>query len=202
VLVEQILRTLSFEETLRHIDSGAALVDLRPIDAYLEVHVPGSIELLYEFGPGMPTRARDCIPLDVPLVLGDLGHGDMRNASASLRGKGFTVLGRVEDAINQWAAQRGVPASTEVVTGSEPPEGLILDVADPGAAPLDRATRIPADYLWRRASEVAGSGRVVVAAGAGVRAALAVGVLERAGVTDILFWRTMEGARAVRRPIP
>lgn len=184
------LRTLVFQEALEHNDAGAAFVDLRPIDSYLEVHVPTSIELLYEFGPGMASRARDCVPLDVPLILLDLCTGDMPHAAAALRGKGFEVLGRVEDGINQWAALRGAPASTETARSADAPQGALLHVGDPGSKWPDGALHIALEHLWSRAAELAEHDHVVVCAGYGVRAALAVGILERAGVGSITFWRT------------
>lgn len=188
--VQPTLRELAFEEALRELDSGAAFVDLRPTDAYLEVHVPGSLALLYEFGPGMPVRTRDCLPLDLPLIILDFDNGDTGHAAAGLRGKGFTVLGKTDNAINNWVARGGKPASTEVITGRRAPEGMILDVADPGANVPDGATRIPADLLWDRVDEVKGQTRVLVAAGYGVRAALCIGILERAGINEIVFWKT------------
>lgn len=170
-------------------DRGAVFVDLRRVSAYLDVHVPGSIELLYEFGPGMASRARDCVPLDVPFVLLDLGEADVFNAAASLRGKGFAVLGRIEDGINAWAAARGSPASTETATSAEPPPGSVLHVGDHGSPRPEGAQHIPIEKLWERAGEVDISAPIVVAAGSGVRAALAVGILERAGAEQIIFWK-------------
>jgi rhodanese-related sulfurtransferase len=189
MLAASTLRTLPFEEVLANVDKGAALVDLRLIEPYLEVHVPGSLELLYEFGPGMAGRARDCLPVSLPLILLDLGRGDAVNAAASLRGKGFAVLGKAEDGINQWAATRGPPASTEVLHQEPSPEGLVLDVGDPGAHAPESALRIPIELLWSRAQEATGRGPVAVAAGYGVRAALAVGILERKGAEEIVFWK-------------
>jgi hydroxyacylglutathione hydrolase len=189
VLTTTTLRELDLDDALTLVDEGAAFIDLRPVDAYLDVHVPGSLELLYEFGPGMASRARDCLPLDLILVLMDLGDADLINAAASLRGKGFTVAGSVADGINAWAERRGPPGSTDVVRGPHAPQGLVLDVCDPGAGSVPDAVRIPIEKLWWRVDEVASEPRVVVAAGAGVRAALAVGMLERAGVDAIVFWR-------------
>ena len=54
--------TLEFVDALASRDEGAAFVDLRPTDDYLEVHIPGSLSLVYEFGPGMAARARDWAP--------------------------------------------------------------------------------------------------------------------------------------------
>jgi rhodanese-related sulfurtransferase len=184
------LKALDFDEAVAAVDHGAAFVDLRPTSAYLEVHVPGSLGLLYEFGPGMAQRARDCIPVSVPLILLDLEHGDLVHATASLRGKGFSVLGEVGDGINAWAERRGTPASTELALGFSRPDGTVLDVADPGAERAQDATLIPIERLWSRADEFAGAERVVIVAGYGVRAALAVGMLERAGARELVLWKT------------
>ncbi len=181
------LRTLDVDEAMQLVEGGAAFLDIRPVNAYLDVHIPGSIALLYEFGPGFNARARDCIPLEVPLILLDLGAGDVVHAAASLRGKGFDVPGRLEDGINRWAQRNGTPASTEVVT-ERPDNATVLHVNDPGVADVDTHFTIPIERLWTRVNEVT-SDRVTIAAGFGVRASLAVGILERAG-KDVSFWRT------------
>jgi rhodanese-related sulfurtransferase len=184
------LKTLELEEAVRLTDAGAAFVDLRDVDPYLEVHIPRSIDLMYEFGPGMASRARDCLPMSLRLVILDLGVGDVGHAAASLRGKGFEVLGRLNDGINRWAHERGAPASAEVVRSPTPPGGLLLDVGDPGVVmTTDLGIRIPLERLWDRVDELKDRDRVVVAAGYGVRAALAVGILERAG-HEVAFWKT------------
>jgi rhodanese-related sulfurtransferase len=180
------VRKLQFEEAAAAVDQGAAYVDLRPIESYLEVHIRGSLALLYEFGPGMASRARDCLPLSLPLVLLDLEHGDLANAAGSLRGKGFTVLGRVPDGINQWAAAGGSPVSTEIV---DEKQRRVLDVGDPGAEPGESALRIPVETLWGRAAELDEDEAITVASGYGVRAALAVGILERFG-HDVALWHS------------
>jgi rhodanese-related sulfurtransferase len=131
-------------------------------------------------------------------VILDLGYGDPGVAAAALRGKGFDVVGSVADGLNQWSA-RGRPASTDVLIrgtgGDEAPDGTLVDVGDPGAATVDGATRIPIDRFWDRSGEFTSATRVVVIAGYGVRAALAVGMLEQAGVEDITFWRTRLAGR-------
>ena len=193
MLATSTIRDLSFSEAAKSIDAGAAFVDLRPVEQYLDVHIPGSLSLLYERGPGFQSRARDCIPLNVPLILLGREGVDMVNAAASLRGRGFDVPGQVTDGINEWSRWYGTPASTETYRGPEPTQGVVLDVYDPGAIPLDNSTQIPIEKLWSRSAEVAGESLVFVAAGRGVRAALAVGILERAGTPDIIYWNTLSG---------
>lgn len=186
------LKKMSFGEAMNGIDGGAVFVDVRPVRDYLDVHIPGSLENLYESGPGFAGRARDCIPLHVPLVLIDAGAGvDLTEAAAALRGKGFRVQGFVEDALNAWAEAKGTPVSTEVIEGLEASGKLLLDVGDPGAIRVEGAVHIPADRLWQRIDEVidaAAGEKVVIIAGFGVRAALCIGILERHGFTEITLW--------------
>jgi len=183
------LKTVDFAEAARLVDEGAAFVDLRPTDKYLAGHIPGSIPLLYEAGPGMPSRARDCLPLDLPLILIDAPRIDMANAAAALRGKGFSVVGKCDNALERWRAERGGLAATDMPP-EEPDVDVALDVGDPGARPPDEALRVPVERLWKELDRLEGVGRIVVVSGVGVRAALAVGMLERAGVKKVQIWRS------------
>jgi rhodanese-related sulfurtransferase len=190
MVIASTCKELGIREALDLVADGAAFVDLRPTHDYLDVHIPSSVALLWEFGPGMAARARDTLPLSLPLVLCDQGTVDMTHAAVAFRGKGFTVMGRVTDAINAWASETSeTPASTETV--SDAPKATILDVGDPGVH-MERAPdmHIALDSLWGRVQEVTLHDRIAIAAGYGVRAAVAVGILERAGARDILFWRT------------
>ncbi|CAN5537419.1 hypothetical protein BH18ACT16_BH18ACT16_10500 [soil metagenome] len=189
------LHQLSFESADGLVRQGASYVDLRTIDSYLEVHIPGSLGLVYEFGPVMLVRARDCLPLSLPLILMDAPNANLNNAAASLRGKGFTVLGALEDGVNSWINVHGAPASTEVVEGHDPPDALVLDISDPGRILEEADLSIPVELLWNRVEELRDKGLVALAAGFGVRAGLAVGILERAGVSELLFWKTKAAPR-------
>lgn len=191
------LKTLSFSRATGAIEEGAAFVDMRPVAAYLDVHIAGSLSLLYERGPGFGSRARDCIPLEVPMVLLADDAVDMVHAAASLRGKGFHVVGQLPDGVNEWSRWYGTPASTETYRGPQPRRGAVLHVNDPGTGELKDPTIIPIEELWSRAPELKGESRVTVASGYGVRAALAVGLLERAGVSEVIFWDTRETSERV-----
>lgn len=188
------LKTLSFSHATRAIDEGAVFVDMRPVADYLDVHIAGSVSLLYERGPGFGSRARDCIPLRVPLILLEDTSVDMVQAAASLRGRGFHVVGQLPDGVNEWSRWYGTPASTETYRGPQPRRGTVLHVNDPGVGELKDPTTIPIERLWDKAPELKDESRVLVASGYGVRAALAVGILERAGVPEIVFWQTREKA--------
>ena len=195
--VTAAVKRMTFAEALDVVAMDGALVDLRPPAAYLETHVPGSLDLVYEHGPGMPSRARDCMPLGMPYVLLDLGHGDLDHTAAALRGKGFNVLGVVGDGLNQWAATGERLASTEILPADPAPEGTLLHVGDPGARAPEGAVTIPAEDLWPRTGELDPGRRVVVVAGYGVRAALCVGILERKGFRDVSLWPSGRGLRPI-----
>jgi rhodanese-related sulfurtransferase len=188
-MVTTTLRTIGFDEALQHLDDGAALIDLRDAPAYLDVHIPGSLDLVYEFGPGMAGRARDCIPLSVPLVLIRSEDVNMLHSAASLRGKGFNVLGQVGNALNRWSEGGRRLASSEFLDAPVPPDGRLIDVEDPGRRAHEGAESIPIEELWDRSGELKGEGVVTVLCGRGVRAALAVGMLERIGVPEVRLWR-------------
>ncbi|HET7481690.1 MAG TPA: rhodanese-like domain-containing protein [Actinomycetota bacterium] len=182
MLATSTIRRLTPEEAFELSDHDGAFVDLRATDAFLDVHIPGSLNLLYEKGPGFASRARDCLPLSLHLVLLDDGSVDPVAAAAALRGKGFDVVGALSDGINVWAQHHTAPASTEVVEVVT--EGMtVLDVGDPGASAPHGSIAIPVERLWSRIDEVRNVDRPVVAAGFGVRAALAIGILEHHGVT-------------------
>jgi rhodanese-related sulfurtransferase len=187
-----VAKRLNFSAAMSHVHEGAAFVDMRPLDEYLDVHIPASFGLQYEFGPGLASRARDILPLDIPLILLDLAYGDVAHAAASLKGKGFNVLGAVEDGINEWSRWHGNPASTEVYRGPMPTHTTVLDVGDPGVTKVDGARTIPIEHLWRRIDEVKSESRVTIVAGYGLRAALAIGMLERVEVEEIVFWKTRQ----------
>jgi rhodanese-related sulfurtransferase len=189
------VKHLDFERALEHVNEGAAWLDMRPVDDYLAAHIPESLCLVYEFGPGMAGRARDCIPLSLPLVLLDLPGADMRHAAGALRGKGFEVVGVVPDGLAQWEERHGPLTRTDVWVAGEDdlPSGTLLDVSDSGAEAPKQAERVPIEHLYARAGEVTKKEPLVVIAGYGVRAALAVGILERAGARQVGFFKSNTG---------
>lgn len=183
------IRSLTFDQAQALLASGAVAIDIRDVDDYFDVHIPASVSLQYEFGPGMMGRARDCIPLDPDLVLLDDGRGLTNEVAAGLRGKGFSVVGVLDDALGRWGTDGGAFASTPALTAPQPPDGFLLSVGDPGSPMYDGTTFISIEELWSRAGEVPSDEPVVLIAARGVRAAMAIGMLERAGITNITVWR-------------
>ena len=124
----------------------------------------------------------------------------MLHAAASLRGKGFNVLGEVDDAVNGWAraTERGKLVSTDLKEGPVPPAQPVLDVGDPGRRRFAEAVRIPLEELWERIDELKGESHTTVLCGHAVRAALAIGMLERINV-DARLWRNVDAPEKAGR---
>lgn len=185
------IRRLTPDAAEKLLAEGLA-VDLRPIAQYLEKHLHGSISILWEQGPGFATRARDLLPLNARLVLLEDGVSPLDQAAAQLRGKGFDVEGCV--------GADEVPALGRMISTRPSPlqeagSLILLDVGDPGTRYEERVLKIPAELLWEQHGDIDLSRRLGVLAGYGVRAATAVGILERLGSREITFIQTLpEGA--------
>lgn len=183
------LRALNSEQIARILAEDGLLIDLRPIDGYLAGHWSGSIPLLYEDGPGLGGRARDLLPLDARLVLLDDGKSPLEDAADSFRGKGFEVVGFARGSGGNRPAPGVVSLSTPDLSIEDAADYLLLDVGDPGIVSESRSRFVPAERLWSQ-SELGKRSHVGVLAGWGVRAAAAIGILEKLGFTDVAFIRT------------
>lgn len=184
---------------LRSLDVESArnglLIDLRPIDEYLDRHIRGSIPLLYEAGPGLSGRARDLLPLDARLIILEDRQSPLDDAAASFRGKGFDVAGYIKGGISDWPYAEMIQTPTASFEDWETGHQL-LNVADPGTLTGDNGLLIPVERLWLQAPELDHTFHYGVLAGWGVRAAAAIGILEHLGFRDLTFVRTRPaGAR-------
>lgn len=186
------LRNLGSDQIARILAEGGLLIDLRPVDDYLSGHWSGSIPLLYEDGPGLGGRARDLLPLDARLMLLEDGKSPLEETADSFRGRGFDVAGyfAAEGATGSRPSTDVAFVATTDMTIDDATGYLLLDIADPGVFSDRRVRFIPAERLWQQADEIGTRSHVGVLAGWGVRAAAAIGILERLGFTDLAFVRT------------
>ncbi|HVE75415.1 MAG TPA: hypothetical protein VND22_01465 [Actinomycetota bacterium] len=182
------LIALSADKTRSIVAEGGILIDLRPIELYIQRHIRGSIPLLFEDGPGFGGRARDLLPLDARLVLLNDDESPLAYSADMLRGKGFDVAGFLQD-FKMWRGADMAPTSA-FDAGEVPANLKLLHVRDPGTIGFEDALSIPAERLWTRAAELDKSETVGVLSGWGVRAAAAVGILERIGFSAPALVRT------------
>ena len=75
-----------------------------------------------------------------------------------------------------------------MIEGDATPAGTVVHVGDPGAVAPEGALSIPIERLWSQIGSVAKNQPATVVAGHGLRAAIAVGILERAGIEEVSFW--------------
>jgi rhodanese-related sulfurtransferase len=124
-------------------------------------------------------------------VLLDDGTSPLERAADSYRGKGFEVVGALARGVKAWADPL---TTTPVIQLADAPDVLALvNVSDPGTAlPPGHGVgaSIPVERLWDEASELGRNWDLGVLAGYGVRAAAAVGILEKLGFTKVTFVRT------------
>jgi len=185
------LRSLTAARARELLAGDALAIDLRPVGEYLAGHIHGSIPLLFEPGPGLGGRARDLLPLEAHLVLLDDGVSPLERAADSFRGKGFDVIGALAGGVKAW---KDPLVTTPVIQLADAADVLALvNVSDPGTVlppgPGVGAS-IPVERLWDKAGELGRNWNLGVLAGYGVRAAAAVGILEKLGFTKLTFVRT------------
>jgi rhodanese-related sulfurtransferase len=180
--VEKIRRLIAEQQGL--------LIDIREVDDYIAGHIRGSISNLWEAGTGFATRARDLLPLDSPLIM--VEHPDLptEDAAQQLRGKGFDVVGALAGGIEGWPEPSEVVATRVLEVDELPGDLFYLHVYDPGTQAPQSPFHIAVERLWERFGEISDYRRIGVLAGYGVRAAAAVGILERLGIPEVVFIRT------------
>ena len=185
------LKALTADRVRQLVRAEGIVIDLRPPADYLSGHIPGSVPLLYEAGPGLGGRARDLLPLDARLVLLEDATSPLDKAADAFRGKGYEVVGYFPGGVAAWPDAAG---GTPVLPLANAQPGMrLINVADPGtqAPPTwPNLVFIPAEELWSRAGELDREERLGVLAGWGVRACAAVGILEHLGFRALTYVRT------------
>lgn len=171
---------------------GALLVDVRPAADYAAGHLPGALSL--PLGRSFTTWAGWLLPYGTDLILIAADAAAARQARDWLA---LIGLDRVVGFLGP-AALGEVPAGTlrgirqieadELYAQLPTVAPVILDVrndAEHAAGHLAGALHIPLGQLPHRLAEVPTDRPVVVHCAAGLRSAMAAGVLDRAGVADL-----------------
>lgn len=178
-------------ELRRHIDAGEWVVDLRERRAFAHQHVTGTISL--ELGDSLATFLGWAMPWDRPLSLIGEHPEEVADAQRQLVRIGVDRLaGAAIGPTGQLAGGRvsryRVCTFRDLSTVLGQPGVVVLDVRRPDeweAGHLLGAYHIPFWELEERVGEVP-AGQVWVHCAAGLRAALAASILDRAGRDPVL----------------
>lgn len=200
---------LGAQEAARQMAQGAIALDVRSPDAFLIEHIPGSIHVSLS-GKQFGTRAGFVVPVDAPLVLVVDGEAQAQTAADSLRVVAFDMVAGYTT-VSSWKAA-GKPVAS---TGSLSPQMLyeqlaeaerliVLDVREPNEweeGHIEGALFIPYRELPARLKEIPTNAPLAVICDAGHRSVIAAGLLERAGLQNVMnVDQGMSGWRAAGLP--
>jgi hydroxyacylglutathione hydrolase len=182
---------LPLTTAIRHLQSGAALLDLRPIAEYAAGHVPGSLQI--DPTPAGIARLPTLLAPDQPLVL----ICDAANPPLAAFAR-YQVLGYLPD-LQEWQAH-GLPIATGNVMHvtaaeladlqTEQPTLQIVDVREKWETAggfIPAAHLIPLGSLVARQKELDRSVPVALVCAAGVRSQKASYLLAQQGFTGPLY---------------
>jgi glyoxylase-like metal-dependent hydrolase (beta-lactamase superfamily II)/rhodanese-related sulfurtransferase len=195
-LGEVVPRALSIGESIPYFQRGAALLDVRSKDAFVEQHVPGSVNL--QADDQLSNRIGFVLSSDVPIVLLVEDEQTYRQVILSLARVGYEhVIGYLAEGIAGWAAA-GLPVTSgdvEDLSASElhgmlgnGSDLVLVDVREPWEyqqGHIAQALLIPLGDLSQRVSELDTSNPVAVICATGNRSQSAAALLGQKGFTKV-----------------
>ena len=173
----------------------AALVDIRPQDAYAAGHIPGSIGL--EMSDSVAVWAGWLLPFDSPVILVAQPGQDVLEAARQFGRIGFDNVLGVVYGVDDWAGNGRTPASFETRTPDQLADSIrasdspqILDVRSPGERSLEYIAgsihRYAPDLRHGLPDELDRSRDVWVVCASGYRSLAATVFLEAEGIRPIV----------------
>ena len=188
---------------------GAVLLDVRPSDAYLQEHIPGSVHVslsALQFG----TRVGFVLSPETRLILVAENAEKAQRAADSLRLVAFDALVGYVD-METWKTAGKETVSTAGIAPRDLHHRLqcgddlrVLDVREPSeweTGHIAGATFIPYRELPARMEEIPAGLPLAVTCGSSSRSPVAVSLLERAGFANLInVDKGMSGWNAVGLP--
>lgn len=182
---------------------GAQVVDIRSREKYAAGHVPGSIAV--EHGPHLAAYAGWVTPWGSEIVLVsdsevDLDLAERQLASIGIEGVTSVVLDDSSRA--SWRGHRRIDWET-FADSPTTTDRVLLDVRRPEewrTGHIEHSVHIPVEELSHRLAEVP-AGEVWVHCQAGFRAAVAAGLLDRAGREVVLVDDDFSAVRRLGIPV-
>ena len=183
-------RPLTINEAIPHFQRGAALLDTRPRDAFVALHVPGSVHL--EADDQLSNRVGFILPPDLPLILLVENEAVYRQVVFSLARVGYDkVTGYLSEGLDAWQAM-GLPVASGDIANISPVElhdliingngsrPVVLDVREPwefAQGHIPGAVLIPLGQLAGRLGELDSEHPVAVVCATGNRSQSAAALL-------------------------
>jgi glyoxylase-like metal-dependent hydrolase (beta-lactamase superfamily II)/rhodanese-related sulfurtransferase len=171
------LAALTTEQVGRLIDSGATLVDARPVDGFAAGHIPGAVSI--PLRPAFATWLGWLADPDRPIVFVLQTGQDRADLIRQARGIGYEQLvGELADGMDAWAAA-GLPIRRIGLVRAANVEGAVLDVRQDGeyeAGHVPGAHHIELGALGTKASQLGGE-PLTLMCGHGERAMTAASLL-------------------------
>jgi len=204
-LGEVIPKPVTVRQAITFFQKGAGLLDTRSKEAYIRLHIPGSVHI--ENDDQLSNRVGFVIPPEVPLVLMVENEQDYRRVVLSLARVGFeNILGYLADGIGAWQAL-GLPVASGDIQDISPAEladlwasreiPQIVDVREPWEyhqGHIAGAVLIPLGQLGQRVQELDASQPVAVVCASGSRSQSAAALLGQKGFPRVYnLYNGMEG---------
>jgi hydroxyacylglutathione hydrolase len=181
----------------RVLEGGGVVVDTRPAAEFAAAHVPGTVNIPLD--RAFTTWAGWLIPYDRPFHL-LVGRGEGDTVDRAVRDLAMIGLDRVEGwfsacVLDAWTAEGGalqrVPqvGAAELAERMEAGTARVLDVrgaAEWEAGRIPGVPNLPLGYLRDRLHELPREGTLVVQCQGGARSSIAAGLLQAAGVADVV----------------
>ena len=169
-------------------ESGAVILDTRPVPAYATAHVPRSLHVPLD--GQYASWVGTLVGPDQDILL--IAEPDrIEEAVMRLARVGYEqVVGVLEGGIERWSAEgQPVRATAQVrATALTPGATRVLDVRrqmEWEEGHIAGATHIPLSQLQERARELDRSAAWTIVCASGYRSSIATSVLERAGLTNV-----------------
>jgi hydroxyacylglutathione hydrolase len=162
--------------------AGAAVLDVRPSDTFLDGHVPGAINVPVS-GTSFATKCAFVLSADEPLVVHGSSPGEAQAAARGLRSVGFFQLrGFV---VAPPADSRIAPVEIDELDALLAYDAQLIDVREADEreeSPLPGSRHIPYRQIAAAADELPADRTIVTICESGARAAIAASILAARGL--------------------
>lgn len=191
-------KPLSLNKAIPYFQRGAALLDVREKDEFVELHVPGSIHI--EANDQLSNRIGFVLHPNQPIILMLSDQKDYEKVVYGLARVGYDqVLGYLEGGIQEWQAG-GLPVTSgdiqnltsdelfELMKSENGSKPVVIDVREPwefAQGHIPGAVLIPLGQLSSRAEEFDISQPVAVVCATGNRSQSAAAILGQKGFSKI-----------------